>query len=56
MENFPASIFMTDFEIVEIENEYIREQLEIAQQQRIRQLQREKLARIAKGRKIRIRK
>ena len=38
---------MTDFEIVEIENEYIREQLEIAQQQRIRQLQREEQERIA---------
>ena len=63
MENFPASIFMTDFEIVEIENEYIREQLQIPQQQRIRQLQieeqeriveREELERIAEAQRLQL--
>ena len=54
---------MTDFEIVEIENEYIREQLQIAQQQRIRQLQieeqeriveREELERIAEAQRLQL--
>ena len=52
MENFPASIFMTDFEIVEIKNEYIREQLQIAEQERIRQLEREEQQRIAEREEI----
>ena len=52
MENFPASIFITDFEIVEIENEYIRGQLQIAEQERIRQLEREEQERIAEREEI----
>ena len=43
---------MTDFEIVEIENEYIRGQLQIAEQERIRQLQREEQERIAEREEI----
>ena len=43
---------MTDFEIVEIENEYIRGQLQIAEQERIRQLEREEQERIAEREEI----
>jgi len=52
MDNFPASIFMTDFEIVEIENEYIRNQLKEAEQERIRRIEIEEQARIAERNEI----
>ena len=43
---------MTDFEIVEIENEYIRNQLQEAEQQRIRRIEIEEQARIAERNEI----
>ena len=43
---------MTDFEIVKIENEYIRTQLQLAEQERIRQIAREEQARIAERNEI----
>ena len=52
MDNFPASIFMTDFEIVEIENEYIQNQLQEAEQERIRRIEIEEHARIAERNEI----